>query len=261
MDARGCDADDCIARCHIAAWQERAAFTPRLTPLNDAVNLAKATGGDASRAPVLLADVADNPGGGGRGNTPFILKALYEQDLRGAILGVVTDPELVSDAYAAGTGQTFHARFNRAETTVYSEPFDVPARVLRLHAGKGVGRRGQLAGCSFDLGPSVALQVGGVTVIVISKRHQCHEPMFFEMFGIDIASARVVVLKSRGHFRAAFDEFFADEQIVSVDAPGLTSPILARFDFKKLPRPVVPLDDIATWSPTVRAVQPGSDAR
>ena len=243
------------------AWQERAAFTPRLTPLNDAVNLAKATGDDASRAPVLLADVADNPGGGGRGNTPFILKALHEQDVHGAILGVVTDPELVSDAYLAGTGQMFHARFNRAETTVHSEPFDVPARVLRLHTGKGVGRRGQLAGCSFDLGPSVALQVGGVTVIVISKRHQCHEPMFFEMFGIDISSARVVVLKSRGHFRAAFDEFFADEQIVSVDAPGLTSPILARFDFKKLPRPVVPLDDVATWSPTVRAVQPGCDAR
>jgi microcystin degradation protein MlrC len=243
------------------AWQERAAFTPRLTPLNDAVNLAKATGDDASRAPVLLADVADNPGGGGRGNTPYILKALHEQDVRGAILGVVTDPELVADAYVAGTGQTFRTRFNRAETTVYSEPFDVPARVLQLHTGKGVGRRGQLAGCSFDLGPSVALQVGGVTVIVISKRHQCHEPMFFEMFGIDIGGARVVVLKSRGHFRAAFDEFFADEQIVSVDAPGLTSPILARFDFKKLPRPVVPLDDIATWSPTVRAVQPGSDAR
>jgi microcystin degradation protein MlrC len=85
--------------------------------------------------------------------------------------------------------------------------------------------------------------------------------MFFEMFGIDIASARVVVLKSRGHFRAAFDEFFADEQIVSVDAPGLTSPMLARFDFKKLPRPVVPLDDIAAWRPRVRSVQPGSGAR
>jgi microcystin degradation protein MlrC len=85
--------------------------------------------------------------------------------------------------------------------------------------------------------------------------------MFFEMFGIDIASARVVVLKSRGHFRAAFDEFFPDEQIVSVDAPGLTSPILARFDFKKLPRPVVPLDDIATWRPRVRSVEPGSGAR
>src|ERR1700709_1832164 len=85
--------------------------------------------------------------------------------------------------------------------------------------------------------------------------------MFFEMFGIDIASARVGVLKSPRHLRASFDEFFADEQIVSVDAPGLTSPMLARFDFKKLPRPVVPLDDIAAWRPRVRSVQPGSAAR
>jgi microcystin degradation protein MlrC len=132
---------------------------------------------------------------------------------------------------------------------------------VRLHDGKGIGRRGQLAGCSFDLGPSAALQIAGVTVVVISKRHQCHEPMFFEMFGIDIARARVVVLKSRGHFRAAFDEFFSAEQILSVDAPGLTSPLLSRFDFKKLPRPVVPLDEIATWSPTVRSVEPRNDAR
>jgi microcystin degradation protein MlrC len=243
------------------AWQERAAFTPVLTPIVDAVRLAKATGDDPSLAPVLLADVADNPGGGGRGNTSFILKMLLEHGVRGAILAVVTDPELAADAHAAGVGKTFHARFNRSETTLYSEPLDAQASVVRLHDGKGIGRRGQLAGCSFDLGPSAALQIAGVTVVVISKRHQCHEPMFFEMFGIDIARARVVVLKSRGHFRAAFDEFFSAEQILSVDAPGLTSPLLSRFDFKKLPRPVVPLDEIATWSPTVRRVEPRNDAR
>jgi microcystin degradation protein MlrC len=80
--------------------------------------------------------VADNPGGGGRGNTPFILKALLQHEVRGAIVGVVNDPELVVDAYLAGTGQAFHARFNRAETTAYSEPLEAPALVLKLHSGK-----------------------------------------------------------------------------------------------------------------------------
>jgi microcystin degradation protein MlrC len=60
------------------------------------------------------------------------------------------------------------------------------------------------------------------------------------------------VLKSRGHFRAAFDEFFAPEQIIEVDAPGLTSPLLSRFAFTKLPRPVVPLDHIEDWTPKAR---------
>ncbi|WP_459569756.1 M81 family metallopeptidase [Cupriavidus sp. 8B] len=241
------------------AWEGRAAFTPELVPLEQAVALARTAGRSPSLHAVLLADVADNPGGGGRGNTPFLLQALLEGDVNNAILGVVTDPSLSAEAHALGVGASFTARFNRAETATYSVPFSAPATVLRLHSGKGVGRRGQLAGCSFNLGPSALLQVGGVQVVVISIRHQCHEPMFFEMFGIDIAAARTVVVKSRGHFRAAFDEFFEPEQILSVDAPGLTSPVLSRFDFQRLPGPVVPIDAMTEWTPRVRLLYKPED--
>ena len=60
-----------------------------------------------------------------------------------------------------------------------------------------------------------------------------------------------MILKSRGHFRAGFDEFFTHEQILEVDAPGLTSPQLSRFDFTRLPRPVLPLDTVESWTPNV----------
>ena len=63
------------------------------------------------------------------------------------------------------------------------------------------------------------------------------------------AAARCVVVKSRGHFRGGFDEFFTHDRIIEVDAPGLTSPILARFAWTKLPRPVLPLDDETSWTP------------
>jgi arylsulfatase len=46
-----------------------------------------------------------------------------------------------------------------------------------------------------------------------------------------------------------FDEFFGNDRITEVDAPGLTSPILSRFRWKNLPRPVIPLDDDVSWSP------------
>ena len=97
---------------------------------------------------------------------------------------------------------------------------------------------------------ATALGVGGFAsaeVVVGSNRKQCAEPMFFEMFGLDIATARTVVVKSRGHFRAGFDEFFDHDRVIEVDAPGLTSPVLTRFDFKNLPRPVFPLDADAVW--------------
>ena len=87
-------------------------------------------------------------------------------------------------------------------------------------------------------------------VVVGSLRRQLAEPMMLEMHGIDIGSASCVVVKSRGHFRAGFDEFFPPEQVFEVDAPGLTSPILANFAWKRLPRPVFPLDpDAAWWEP------------
>ena len=57
-----------------------------------------------------------------------------------------------------------------------------------------------------------------------------------------------MVVKSRGHFlRAGFDEHFPDDRIIEVDAPGLTSPVLANFAWKRLPRPVFPLDAGAAW--------------
>jgi microcystin degradation protein MlrC len=55
------------------------------------------------------------------------------------------------------------------------------------------------------------------------------------------------VVKSRGHFRAGFDEFFGPDRVIEVDCPGLTTPMLSRLTFKRLPRPVFPLDADAGW--------------
>src|SRR3712207_8598742 len=99
------------------------------------------------------------------------------------------------------------------------------------------------------LGPSAALRLGGITVAVISRRTQCADPAFLEHLGLDIGAARAVVVKSRGHFRGGFDEFFGHDQVVEVDAPGLTSPVLERFRWTRLPRPVLPLDPETRWDP------------
>ncbi|MBV8736936.1 MAG: M81 family metallopeptidase [Alphaproteobacteria bacterium] len=230
-------------------WVNRARFYPRLTPLEEAVEKALMVGRDRSLPALAFADVADNPGGGGRGNTIFLLRAFCEAGVGGALLGVFYDPPLAAEAQRYGLHYQFDARFNRDETTNFSEPWTAPARVVALSDGNCVGRRGIYAGMRLELGPCAALQVGGVTVVVISHRVQCADPIFFEMMGLDIGRARSVVVKSRGHFRGGFDEFFGPDQIVEVDLPGLTSPMLNRFDWQRLPRPVIPLDDNAEWQP------------
>jgi len=231
-----------------AGWARRDRFLPTLTALDDAVRLAKGTE-DLARPALIFADVADNPGGGGRGNTMYILDAFLQAGVRDAIIGVITDPALAMEAHDLGVGAAFVARFNRDGGDAFSRPLDVPATIHALHPGSVLARRGIFAGSSIDLGPSCALRIGGITVVVISQRIQCADPAFLESFGLDIAAARVVVVKSRGHFRGGFDEFFRHDQVIEVDAPGLTSPILSRFDWQNMPRPVIPIDPTAIWNP------------
>jgi microcystin degradation protein MlrC len=229
-------------------WANRARFHPRLTSLDVAVEKALAVGRDPLMPALAFADVADNPGGGGRGNTTFLLRAFHEAGVQGALLGVFYDPDLAAEAHRHGVGAQFEARFNRSESTRFSEPYTVPITVKAVTDGNCVGRRGIYAGLRLELGPCAALEVGGVTVVVISHRVQCADPIFFEMMGLNIGRARSVMVKSRGHFRGGFDEFFGPDQIVEVDLPGLTSPMLNRFEWTRLPRPVIPLDNHVEWS-------------
>lgn len=229
------------------AWSDHLRYQPQLLPLPEAVKRVQAVGADATLPSLILADVADNPGGGGRGNTTWILKALLDADVKGVLMGIFNEPTLAAQAHALGEGQRFTAVFNSTEHGDSAQRLEAEATVLRLRDGECVGRRGLYAGRRLNLGPSALLDLGGIRVAVVSIRTQCADPVFLEMFGEDIATARVVVVKSRGHFRAGYDEFFADDQVLEVDAPGLTSPVLSRFDFKHLPRPIFPLDRQVQW--------------
>ena len=223
------------------AWADRHRHTRTLLSVAEAVAAAR-----AANQTVIFSDSGDNPGGGGRGNTAWLLQALHEAAVPGVVLGLFVDPELAAEAHALGAGAVFEARFNRTPTE-FSRPFTAQARVAKLTDGRGTGRRGTMAGRDFNLGPSARLTLAGsgLEVVVISLRRQCHEPRTLEMHGIDIAAARCVVVKSRGHFRAGFDEFAPPEHIHEVDTAGLTSPVLTNFAWKRLPRPIWPLDAAA----------------
>ncbi len=241
-------AEDLADTLALAAWERRGRFVARLTTLDDATRLAQ-----DSPQPLIFADVADNPGGGGRGNTMAILVAFHAAGVERCLVGVIHDPMLAEEAHKLGVGARFTARFNRPQGTLtaddpFSRPFAAEAEVVALSDGAVQGRRGLYGGVAMRLGPTAALRLGGITVVVITHRHQCADPAFFEHLGLDSGAARAVVVKSRGHFRAGFDEFFPHERVIEVDGPGLTSPILSRFPWTKLPRPVLPIDAETTWT-------------
>lgn len=233
-----------VRRLAASLWDRRGEFHRTLTSIPEAI--ARIAGDGPS---VILSDAGDNPGGGGRGTTTALLSALLEAGSRDVLLGLFVDPALAAEACALGAGATFDAAFLRDGGDAFSHPFVRKARVLAVHDGDVVGRRGIWAGRRLALGPTAALDLGGVTAVVTTARKQCADPVFFEMLGLDVAAARAVVVKSRGHFRAGFDETFGPDRVLEVDTPGLTSPVLANFDFTGLPRPAYPLDPETVWAP------------
>jgi microcystin degradation protein MlrC len=226
---RGADVRGTALEIGKRIWSERHRFVKKLTSIEDALRMPGKT---------IWSDAGDNPGGGGTGQTTALLRKLHEVNAQGVLYGIFYEPEIAS---AAQGKSEVVARF--------TEGFAVPAKVLKTTDGKCVGRRGIWAGRALDLGPTCALQIGGISVVCASRRKQCADPVFFEMHGLDIAAARTVVVKSRGHFRGGFDEYFPPERVIEVDTPGLTSPVLERLTFKGLPRPVFPLDPDAAWTP------------
>lgn len=229
------------------AWEMRERFVRALTPVAEAAALARQGG----RAPVIFSDAGDNPGGGGSGRTTELLAALAEAGAEGVYYGSFFDPALAAEAHALGAGASFTARFNRdaggESWEAWDKAFSAEATVLALHDGAVTGRLGLFAGRRLTLGPSALLQIGGIRVVVISDRSQTADPVFFEMFGLNIADASTVVVKSRGHFRAGFLPWFPPEQVHEIDTAGLTSPVLERWPLTRVPRPSFPLDADAEW--------------
>lgn len=236
------------------AWQKRHQFNTHLMSIDEAVKQAYLAC-EGERRPVILADVADNPGGGGTGNTLYILEALIQAKCHSGFVGCISDPELVQQAFRLGEGD-FIAHFNRSPILPFAQPFMIKAKIRGLYEGQTACRRGLWAGSNIDLGKRVLLDIAGIQVLITSNRMQMAEPMIIEELDINISDLRFLMVKSRGHFRAGFDEFFSPEQVIEVDAPGLTTPVLSNIPYEKVRRPIYPLDKGMSWLPYLGDYQP-----
>lgn len=246
---RGRHPDELAQRLAARAWAERERFAQSLTPLDTAIAMAVANGESATGPTILLADVADNPGSGGPGNTTDILEGLIRAKAERVLMGNFVDAAVAAQCHKRGVGARFDAAFNTANADRFARHLKLRLEVLALSEGPVIGRRGIAEGRTVNLGPSAAILGGGLTMVVVSRRIQCADPIYFETFGLKIAEFRTLVVKSLAHFRAGFDEFVTPENIHEVDAGGMTTPVQSRYKYKYLPRPIYPLDLDMVWTP------------
>lgn len=220
------------------AWEIRAEFLKPIWQPADAVRHAMAAPG----RPVILADVADNMGGGGSGDTTLLLRTMLDLDAQDVGFALIVDPESVKRCIAAGPGARVRLSLGGKIEPKHGGPIECEGVVEALTDGDFVNKGPMGTGVHVSTGPTARVTVGSVQVIVTSNRLAPNDPEIFRHIGIEPTDRKILVVKSRGHFRAAYEPFAAE--ILEVDCPGFASPNLKHFDYRKLRRPIFPLDDI-----------------
>ncbi len=217
-------------------WDARHAFLAVLEPAESAVERALA----ASDHPVVLADVADNPGSGGAGDTPGLLRLLVGRDAPGSFVGILFDPESTEQAFALGEGGEASFALGGKVNPEHGPPVRARARVERLSDGAFTVTGPMMRGKRERLGRTALLRVGSVRVAVSEGRASVNDPAMLGMLGLDVRKLRVLALKVKGHFRAAFDPLVS--QVIEAEAPGASMTDFTRLAYGQRLRPAFPFE-------------------
>ena len=144
-------------------WADRERFRVKLTTIDDAILQATLAGRSDDGPAVCLADVADNPGGGARGNTTDILEALIGANIERALFGNFVDAAVAAQCHEAGVGARLNVVFNENNADAHGRAVAAELEVLGLSDGNIVGRRGIYQGRTAHLGLSGRRSNGGLT--------------------------------------------------------------------------------------------------
>jgi microcystin degradation protein MlrC len=185
------------------------------------------------KRPVVVADVADNIGGGAPGDGTTLLAELLRQGAQGAVVPIA-DEEVARAAARAGAGASLHVDVGGKTDSFHGQPVSVDARVVRVTDGRyrsgGTWKTGQ----EFSMGTTGVLDADGVTLVVMERAVPPFHAEQLTSVGIDPYDAAVIVVKGAVAWRAAYGDVAAE--VIEVDTPGICP-----LDPSRLPRSTTPM--------------------
>jgi len=196
---------------------KEAEFAEPLMQPDEAVTEAMRIAETADK-PVVLADTQDNPGCGGTCDTTGLLEALVRHDAQGVAMCVMWDAEAADAAHAAGKGAEVTLNLGGKHGPDGVQPFHGTFVVTALTDGCFLTTGRSIGGRRIDIGPTALLTIGGVSIVVASKRMQAYDQDIFRHIGVAPEKQKILALKSTCHFRADFDPIA--EKTLVVLAPG-----------------------------------------
>ncbi len=189
----------------------------------------------------VLVDVGDNLGAGTPGDGTILLAELLKQKAQGALV-LLCDPDAVAVAEKAGVRQRVRVAVGGKVDPLHGSPVEIEGVVRTLSDGvyKNIGPMRD--GVVDDQGRTAVIDTGGILVVLNERRMPMWNLQQLRALGIEPTRLNIVVVKAAIAYRAAYEPIA--KRIIEVDTPGLAAADVRRFPYKRLKRPMYPLDAI-----------------
>ena len=220
-------------------WNRRREVLNDYLDVDSAAAVAKQF--NPARGPLVIADYADNPGGGGYGDSTNLLRALLAAGVSDACFGPMVDGATVQQLLQHEIGAKVPVQLGgKIDPDFGGGPLDLVVELLRKSGGHYVGGGKMIGGLQHSFGPTAVVNAGGIEVLITTIAHQLLDLEQFKSFGINPESKQFVALKSMQHFRADFEPIAG--RIIVCDSGALCTPDYRRLRYRNVKRPIFPLD-------------------
>jgi len=238
-DGDGALAQKCADELAESIWAVRAELMRKFHSPEEAVKLAM----EARTGPVVLADVADNPGSGATMDSVVLLRQLLDMGATDVAFAAICDPQVVQQAKQAGIGAAMHVELGGKQAPeITGGPIRCTAVVEKLTDGRFYNQGPMFHGLMMNYGDTALLRIGGVQLIVCSHHAQPYDMGIFNHCSIDPEGKKILVVKSAVHFRAHYKTI--SQQILDVETPALGCMRPQMLPLAHCRRPIYPLDDL-----------------
>jgi microcystin degradation protein MlrC len=226
-------------------WGERKGFVYASAPLSASIATARRLRAEApaGAGPVLLLDHGDNVMSGGSCDVMAVLAECRRQGMARIAMGPVCDPAAVAQAMAAGVGQRVSLPVGNKTPLGLPEsspPMPIEGRVRALTDGRFRITGPVYTGQTAAMGRTAVIEADDVTLVLTERTMEPLDVGVFASAGIDPARYDYLILKSRMYCRPVFAPLA--HALVECDSRGVTSSDYSLFDFRRVRRPIHPLD-------------------
>lgn len=181
---------------------------------------------------IVISDSGDNPTAGGAGDTPTVIGRLlahapFAHGALSAIYASIPDPAAAEACFAAGLGQEVEVWLGGKLDPIHAHPLLVRGTVSALQPDDPIG------------GPIAVLRVGGVQIIITSRRKPYHYIADFTSLGIDPMAHKLIVVKI-GYLVPELRQI-AQFALLAL-TPGAVNQDIPALIYRRVVRPIFPLD-------------------